>query len=181
MPRNAPAELQSSATDDSIDLNDRDIRALTEYLTVLEDIGRARGAADLYLVVSQSGSEYLVDARLDACECADAEYRDPEGSCKHVRRVAFATGEREIPAGIDRDELDTQLGEHVSGSPRVAATDGGVTIDDFDSEPENCQCDDLGGDFPCWECYRTGRKEFSDDERDDERDRTAVSGGDERE
>ncbi|MFC6724993.1 hypothetical protein ACFQE1_11545, partial [Halobium palmae] len=62
-------------------------------MSVLENVGRAAGAEDLYAVVTESGSEYLVDARTGACECADAEYRAPEGGCKHVRRVAFATGE----------------------------------------------------------------------------------------
>lgn len=43
------------------DVDDLDRRALTEYLTVLDDVGRARGAAELYLVVSRSGREYLAD------------------------------------------------------------------------------------------------------------------------
>jgi len=156
------AALERAATDESIDLDDRDVRALTEYLTVLEDVGRARGGEDLYLVVSQSGSEYLVDTRLDACECADAEYRDPDSGCKHARRVAFATGAREIPAGVDRDALDDQLGLHVSGEPRQAATDGGEIIvagdegeildetGDQDDECEECAALSNG---VCAECY----------------------------
>lgn len=74
------------------DVDERDRRALTEYLTVLEDLGRARDADGLYLVVSQSGSEYLVDAHTGACECPDHEYRGVH--CKHARRMAFATGDR---------------------------------------------------------------------------------------
>ncbi|SIR92454.1 hypothetical protein SAMN05421858_4572 [Haladaptatus litoreus] len=31
--------------------------------------------------------------------------------------------------------------------------------DDNDVEPEDCDCDGLG-DFPCWPCVRTGRKEL---------------------
>jgi hypothetical protein len=44
------------------------------------------------------------------------------------------------------------------------ATDDG-TLDAFSSEdkdeaePDNCDCDGLGG-FPCWPCVRTGRKEL---------------------
>lgn len=158
------AELETSATDDSIDLDDRDVRALNQYLTVLDDVGRARGADDLFLVVSQSGSEYLVDTRLGACECPDHEYRADElgeHGCKHQRRVAYATGEREIPAGVDRDAVDDQLGHHVSGGPRQAATDGGVMVE-ADDGAEDCQCEDLGGDFPCFECYRTGRRDFEE-------------------
>ena len=39
------------------DLEPRTERALTEYLTVLEDVDRAAGADGLYLVVSQSRAE----------------------------------------------------------------------------------------------------------------------------
>ena len=92
-------------------LDERDVRALTEYFTVLNDVGRVRGADGLYLVVSQSGSEYLVDYRTERCMCPDAEHRNPEGGCKHVRRVAFATGDRSVPA-VDVD-VDPQLGAHV--------------------------------------------------------------------
>ena len=94
-------------------LDSRDVRALTQYLTVLDDVGRARDAEDLYLVVSESGNEYLVDARAGTCECPDHRYR--ECRCKHLRRVAFATGEREIPAWVDREAVDDQLGLHVRG------------------------------------------------------------------
>ena len=69
------------------------------------------------LVVSQSGSEYLVDARTDAYECSDHGYRGVY--CKHARRVALATGEYPVPADVDgavpkpkyrrRDRYDAQL------------------------------------------------------------------------
>lgn len=98
----------------AVDVDERDRRALTEYLTVLEDLGRARDGDGLYLVVSQSGSEYLVDAREGRCECPDHEYRG--GRCKHLRRVEFAIGEHPVPAGIDHDAVDDQLGAHVDGT-----------------------------------------------------------------
>ncbi|MFB9807728.1 hypothetical protein ACFFQF_22065 [Haladaptatus pallidirubidus] len=31
--------------------------------------------------------------------------------------------------------------------------------DDNNAQPEDCDCDGLGG-FPCWPCVRTGRKEL---------------------
>jgi hypothetical protein len=96
------------------DLDGRDVAALTQYMTTLEDVDRARGADSLYVVVAQSGREYLVDAETGACECDDSFYRHPEGGCKHVRRVEFATGRREIPAWVDRSRVDAQLGIHVS-------------------------------------------------------------------
>jgi len=99
-------------------------RALTQYLTVMDDVGRVRDAPGLYLVVSESGSEYLVDARDAACECPDSQYRDRR--CKHLRRVAFATGREAIPAWVDRDDVDDQLGQHVDGDPAFEnEADGG--------------------------------------------------------
>ena len=103
-------------------IDSRTERALTQYLTVLADVGRATGADDLFLVVSQSGSEYLVDTREGRCECDDHHYRGVR--CKHLRRVAFATGERPVPASVDG--VDPQLGGHTDETPRRAVSDGGV-------------------------------------------------------
>ncbi|WP_109745683.1 SWIM zinc finger family protein [Salinigranum rubrum] len=132
-------------------------RALNQYLTVLPDYDRARGADDLFMVVSQSGKEYLVDTRLGACECPDHEHLGVR--CKHLRRVAFAMGERPIPAGVDG--VDPQLGEHVYATPQVAATDGGI-IDGSDDasgdeqRPDDCDCGEWNADsdLPCWPCAR---------------------------
>jgi hypothetical protein len=139
------------------DLEQRDVRALTEYMTVLSEGG------DIYTVVGQNGNgEYRVDARKERCTCPDHQYRGVE--CKHCRRVEFATGERAIPAWADTDEVDAQLGEHVTGTPKVAVTDGGVTLDEFDGDdcdddrPEDCDCGDWndGLGLCCWPCYREG-------------------------
>ena len=46
-----PAEVEGT------DLEPRDVRALTEVLTVLPDQPEVAGADGLYLVVSQSGAE----------------------------------------------------------------------------------------------------------------------------
>lgn len=96
-------------------VDDLDDRALSQYLTVLENQGRVCGCDGQYLVVSESGSEYLVDARLEACECPDYEYRDRR--CKHLRRVAFAIGAEPVPAAFGPDDVAGDLGEHVSGDP----------------------------------------------------------------
>jgi PGF-CTERM protein len=107
------------------DPNNRTVRALTEVMTVLDSIGRARNADDLFLVNSGSGSEYLVDTRTGSCECKWKQY-NPGKECKHQKRVAFATGERPIPQWVDDDALDDQFGLHVDGDPRKAVADGGV-------------------------------------------------------
>jgi len=110
----------TTAADDGLD--ELDARALSQYLTVLDDVDRVRSAPDLFLVVSESGSEYLVDARGGACECPDHEYRGRR--CKHLRRVAFATSRESIPACVDSDDVDDQLGQHVDGEPDFAAAVG---------------------------------------------------------
>ncbi|WP_064287632.1 hypothetical protein [Haloarcula sp. K1] len=149
---------------DSTDLGPRGVRALTEYLTVLPEYGRAKDADELFIVVSESGSEYLVDARDDVCECPDYQYR--EAHCKHLRRVEYATGKRTIPAWIDPTAVDAQIGYHVETSPMLAATDGGVTVEASedteahdDCRPEGCDCGEwCPDDLPCWLCFREGFK-----------------------
>lgn len=154
---------------ESIDLEPRDVRALTECQSVLEDVGRVKNADYLYLVVSQSGKEYLVDARSGACECPDSVYRNPGGGCKHYRRVMFATGARSVPAWVDASAIDAHLGEHVSSGPRVAVTDGGVfagfgnkadtgtetSSDETIDRPEDCDCIP-DASLPCFACWMSG-------------------------
>jgi hypothetical protein len=165
---------ESTGTDDgTAALEPREARALTEYMTVLDDVDEARDAPGLYRVVGQHGSTYTVDARSGACTCPDATHRlAPDERCKHAARVAFATGERAIPAWVDRDDVDPDLGAHVDG-PRFAATDGGqVTLgeagdetaaDDTDeaaADAEECDCDELPDDWPCARCYVAGEAEL---------------------
>lgn len=187
MSNDEPTALESAVNDDDrTELEERDVRALTQYLSVLDDIGRARSDDNLFLVVSQSGEEYLVNTRgSGSCDCPDAEYRGIR--CKHQRRVAFATGERTIPAAVD--DVDPQLGEHVNTNrTQVAATDGGQIIvagDDGeilgdeprversevgveadssnDDRPDDCQCWDPDGDLACWPCYNAGFEEPNPD------------------
>lgn len=121
--------LKDVSTDERID--DRDIRALTTPMTVIDNAGDVRDADDMYEVTTDSGSAYIVDLRTESCECPDHEYRGVR--CKHIRRAAFESGRRAIPAWVDFEAVDDQLGEHIeSGEPRVVATDGGVATADVD-------------------------------------------------
>lgn len=129
------ATQNPSATSDEpklTDLPDRTEAALTEVMSVLDDVGLARGAPSLYLVVSNSGSSYIVDARDETCECPDHDIRGR--TCKHLRRVLFATGRQPIPGWVSRSALDDNFGEHVDEEPQFSATDGGVAqcFDDGD-------------------------------------------------
>lgn len=111
----------TQTADELTDDQKLDERAATQILSVLEYVGRVRDVPGQWLVVSESGKEYLVDGRLPACECPDARYRDRK--CKHMRRVEFATGRRAIPAHIDRDDVDDAIGDHCSGTVRFETTD----------------------------------------------------------
>jgi len=156
-------------------IDERDQRAIEEYLTVLDDVGMVAGAADMFLVVSESGSEYVVDVRgSGACECPDATYRDV--TCKHQRRVKFATGMRPIPTRVDRDGVDEQLGEHVDGSPEFAGddqeptamADGGtvaVEVEDAeaDTASESSPVAPTDRDLPGgWECVGEDERNHRD-------------------
>jgi hypothetical protein len=145
----------------NVRINERDRRALEQYLTVLPDQGDARDAPGMALVVSESGSEYVVDLRDGACTCPDAEYRDVE--CKHVRRARFATGADAIPAAAAAQlDVDPDLGEHCDGPLRFAAADGGIieAPDDgvvLEDEPDDeCACGDLPEGVPCHDCFQDG-------------------------
>ena len=134
MQTNDTATLERAVTDGRTDLQKRDVRALTEYMTVLSLGG------GLYSVTTQSGSEYHVDALESRCTCPDRQHNLEDGElCKHERRVRFATGEWNIPEWTDTEAIDSQLGEHVQ-------------------RPDDCDCNDWndGDGLPCWPCYRDG-------------------------
>ncbi len=121
----------NAAPQERTDLDARDVRALTDYLLVVEE------APGLFLVYGEDGDEYTVDADTGACTCPDAEYRYPEGGCKHARRVAFHTGAREVPEWINHNAMDPLLVKQLADSkaPDVSpeqevATDGGAVVDD---------------------------------------------------
>jgi predicted nucleic acid-binding Zn finger protein len=159
--------MSTNELDGHKSIDPRTDRALTEYMSVLPEGG------DVYTVVGQNGGTYTVDGREEWCTCPDHEHRGVQ--CKHLRRVAFATGEGTIPAGVDG--VDPQLGEHTDETPRRAASDGGVVEttdttderDDGDERPSDCDCGDwnAGEGLPCWPCYRDGFEEPNPNVDDD--------------
>jgi hypothetical protein len=141
---------------ETTDIEPRTVRALTEKHTVLSKGG------GIYEVVSESGRSYAVDMEGTRCTCPDHKHRG--ATCKHLRRVAFATGEQPIPA--DLDGVDPLLGKHTDGQPYstdeepVVATGGGEIIDKDDSgRPDECQCWDASIGLPCFPCYSGGFEE----------------------
>ena len=153
--------MSNEHTDGNESIEPRTERALAECMTVLPD-GR-----DVYTVVGENGGTYRVDAREERCTCPDHEHRSAR--CKHLRRVAFATGARSVPASVDT--VDDHLGQHTDTGAVVVASDGGV-IDAGDEgeildaseeresggRPADCDCGawNHGTGLPCWPCHRDG-------------------------
>lgn len=143
---------QPTDFNDTASLDDRDVRALRECMTVLPT-----DAPGLYEVTTESGSTYRVDAEGQSCMCPDARHRDAR--CKHIRRVAFATGQRPLPTWIDTDAVDPQLGLHVAGP--VMADGGAVVVEGGEGDADDA-CEDCAGlrdgDL-CWDCYNDIRSD----------------------
>ena len=168
---------------DSIDR--RTERALTEPLSVLTPDGTPVEDPDatIVAVVSHSGASYTVDVRAGRCECPDAEHRNPDGGCKHVRRARVALGREPVAARVlDTVDPDPQLGANAPG-PAVATADGGIVDagddavilddgrddDDDAGRPDGCACAGLGGELECFACHLEGFDEPNPDppERDE--------------
>lgn len=112
-------------TTDLSQFDTRTVRAITQYLTVTPDIGRAADNPSETLVTSESGQTYLVNVVLGTCECEDHEHRDVE--CKHIRRARMAMGMSPIPVDLVEelaDEVDSDLGLHTDKDPRFVTPDG---------------------------------------------------------
>ncbi|SIR96659.1 SWIM zinc finger [Haladaptatus litoreus] len=72
-----------------------------------------------------------VTEELMACTCPHHVHRN--AYCKHMAAVETATDDGTLEAFPSEDKDD--------------------------AEPEDCDCDGLGG-LPCWPCVRVGRKEL---------------------
>jgi hypothetical protein len=128
--------MSTTQPDANESIEPRTERALTEYMTVTPDLGRARGADGLALVTTQSESTYLVDYDAGRCECPDAEYNLSDGEvCKHVLRARFAVGETPVPAAAAAQlSVDGTLGDATDATVRFTAADGGVVPAADDAE-----------------------------------------------
>lgn len=124
--------------------------------------------------------EYAVtvtDGVPTACTCpADAH---GETACKHRVAVAIrppvlrvATDPAADPIGHDAAQVPVSDGPGRESGAAVPTTATDGTDDDAaaadEPAPPDCDCDALGGAFPCWACVRTGRRSLP--ERDDDPD-----------
>lgn len=120
--------------------------------------------------------EYLVtvtDGLPTGCECpANERY---EGACKHRVAVGIrpaicstlARCDRDVPEPVIADGgPQTTTSKPSQESERATETEKGREMEreaNTDEPDDDCACADLTAGFPCWECYRTGRREFSED------------------
>jgi hypothetical protein len=109
-----------TVADDVEQLDKRDARALTEHMDIYRD---DPDTTTEEVAVYNKGTRHVVNARARFCDCEDQHYRQPEGGCKHLRRVDFESGRRDIPQWVQPSALDDGLGAAADGGE--LATDGG--------------------------------------------------------
>ena len=78
-------------TTDEPQIDARDVRAITEDIQL-----HPHPEDGKYRVYGSGGDEYIVALPDETCTCMDYQKREPEGGCKHIRKVQFATGARDI-------------------------------------------------------------------------------------
>lgn len=94
-------------------------RARDEAMTV-----SLRRTGGIYDVQSESGHTYRVDLGAGTCSCPDWQQREPEGGCKHLRRVRLDVQTGQVPTPDGR--LPDAATEPRPEPPRTAA-DGGAS------------------------------------------------------
>jgi hypothetical protein len=102
-------------------------RARDEAMTV-----SLRRTGGIYDVHSESGHTYRVDIGAETCSCPDWQEREPEGGCKHLRRVRLDVRAGRVPTPDGRLPKVTSTD---GGSPR-AAPDGGQAVEISGPHPE---------------------------------------------
>ena len=65
-----------------------------------------RRAGGMYDVHSGSGNTYRVDIAAEECSCPDWTEREPEGGCKHLRRVRLEVQAGRVPTPDGRLPAD---------------------------------------------------------------------------
>jgi hypothetical protein len=87
-------------------------RARTEKMIVIPQSDPEGACTGIYDVLSRSGEVYSVVLDIKgACQCEDMLYNQPEGGCKHRRRVALGITANGLPApGADVSDYLDRLG-----------------------------------------------------------------------
>jgi hypothetical protein len=94
-------------------------RARDEAMTV-----SLRRTGGIYDAQSESGGTYRVDLGAGTCSCPDWQQREPEGGCKHLRRVRLDVRAGRVPTPDGR--LPAPSGGEPGVPCRMAADGGGA-------------------------------------------------------
>ncbi|WP_348609989.1 SWIM zinc finger family protein [Halobaculum rarum] len=99
------------------------------------------------------------------CSCPADIHREPD--CKHKVAVAAIGTSVVLQAALDYPTPTVDAGETTSQTLKEQLrADGGTITDEspslYESEPDECDCDDLHHNFPCWPCVRDGKRELPD-------------------
>lgn len=98
-------------------LDGLDAKALTTPMSVLPEGPGVEEAADMWLVLHQV-EHVVADVGGElTCDCKGNQFGH---KCYHIRRVEFELGCREIPAWVNRERIDDQVGAHVDATPQFA-------------------------------------------------------------
>lgn len=101
--------MSATVSPDAAELGQRDVKALTEHMLVVEDHPDAWG--DHEVVVYNEDRQYLVNVDIGHCDCPDVQFRRRE--CKHLKRARYALGIDEVPGWVQTDRLDAPLRERL--------------------------------------------------------------------
>jgi hypothetical protein len=117
----------------------------------------------VYEVHSQSGNTYEVDVVAQSCTCLDWQEREPEGGCKHLRRVdmEIKTGAVPRPDGHLPEELLT----NGSGDDLATCTERiAEHIEMLETEIERRQhkCEELSSALAIIEEFRSSASTVSE-------------------
>ncbi len=82
-----------------------------------------RRAGGVYDVTSESGNTYRVDIAAGTCSCPDWQAREPDGGCKHLRRVRLEVRLGRVPTP---DGRLPEASRPARGDSVPTATDGGA-------------------------------------------------------
>lgn len=96
-------------------LDERDVRSLTEPMDVYADDPATAGAHEV--AVYNHGERRVVNVDVGFCDCPDAHYRNKR--CKHLRRAELVLGRRELPDGIRTEALDDGLRRRLEEADRL--------------------------------------------------------------
>lgn len=102
-----------------------------------------------YVVTVEESDGVIVPVE---CECPADQYNE-DYDCKH--KVALATIGSPVVLGAAMDYKSDESKPPVREDGGVIEVDQGTEQD----TDEECSCEELTDDFPCWPCYRDGRRD----------------------